>query len=423
MRHDIRTRLARAFARPGAVDPVPASRDPSVRDGEGGSRDLAEEQGGLEILGGVPHTTPAGSVLIRRWNCPLEEVVSRLDLEQASLGAGVLAALLDNHTLGTLDPRRALYLDTETTGLAGGTGTYVFLLGLGWVEQGHFVVEQLFLRDVGEEPALLHRVAERATEFDVLVSFNGRRYDLPLLDTRLVLNRFDVSLRERPHLDLLQPARLLYGGRFENCRLQTLERELLGQMRHDDIPGAEIPARYFDYLSGGSVHHLLPVFEHNVRDVASLMGLTAHFMRLCQQPEIDIRALGNLGRLHERRGYRRQAQFLLEEARRRRNATYRDLRELGFLYKRHGEYTKALAIWQTLLARQRRADRSMGFDVIPWVEAAKHYEHRAGDRARALRVTTEAIEQLAQSGNGVSPRVREHLYHRVGRLRRLLDPA
>lgn len=364
--------------------------------------------------------TPVGIVQQYRWSVPLSELDRVQDLKGASGGSGVLSVLLENPALENLDLRNALYIDTETTGLAGGTGTYVFIVGMGWVEGKSFVVEQLFMRDFVEEPALLYRTGEVAGRFDVLVSFNGRRYDIPLLDTRLVMNRLDYRLGDRPHLDLLHPSRVLYGGTFDNCRLQTLEKELMGQHRYDDVPGSEIPRLFFDYLTTGDVGNLLAVFEHNLLDVVTLLTLTAHFMHLCQRPELDPRAMAGLGRLHGRRGNRDQALELLEQARSLRKATYRDLRDLGFLYKRGGEHSKALEVWKALIARQERASHELGFDAVPYVEAAKHYEHRTHDFGRALEFTDAALRQASATTNGhtASPRLLGELEHRAERLRR-----
>ena len=378
--------------------------------------------GRIAELPGKELETPQGSVFCRRWSVPLDELASVQDLDDAAGGGGVLAELLDNPDLASLDPHRALYLDTETTGLAGGTGTYVFLLGMGWVEGGAFVVEQLFLRDFSEEPALLHRAMELVDRFDVLVSFNGRRYDMPLLDTRRVLNRAEGSFLSPPHLDLLYPARLLYRGRFEDCRLQTLERELMGQVRHEDVPGSEIPGLYFDYLGNGVTGPLVPIFEHNFLDVVTLLTLTAHFLHLCLRPDLDPRALGGLGRLHERRGNREQARALLERAQERRAATYRDLRDLGYLYKRMGEFDRAQGIWETLIQRQEKAGSELAFDATPYVESAKHLEHRLQDFARALELANAALERVTViSGEGPGTALQKALDHRTRRLRRRLE--
>jgi uncharacterized protein YprB with RNaseH-like and TPR domain len=424
-------------APPGAIDPagdgVPAAPDPFQADFPPPRiyrANLLSDVAAFSThnrrrdgLTGRELTTSAGNVLQRRWRVPLSELASAADLAGASEGAGVLAELMDQPPLTGLDPRQALYLDTETTGLAGGTGTYVFLLGMGWVEKDAFVVEQLFLRDFAEEAALLHRARQLADRHGTLVTFNGQRYDVPLLDTRLVMNRQIPDLRERPHLDLLPLSRRLYGGRFDDCRLQTLEKELLGQHRFGDIPGFEIPGLYFRYLSDGDSEPLVPIFEHNFLDVVTLLSLTAHFLHLCRQPTRDPRALGGLGRLHEKRGNREQALELLEAAHAQRAATYRDLRELGFLYKRQGEHAKAFGVWEMLVARQQRSGRTLGFDVTPFIEAAKHLEHREGAFGKALGYTQAALRALGAAGSepGSAAAQRRRLEHRAQRLERRLQ--
>jgi uncharacterized protein YprB with RNaseH-like and TPR domain len=418
----MRRRLERALAGSGHQGDAPLPRIYSAGQITEGRVEEGVDQFPGRLVG-EELKTPKGNVLRYRWSVPLEELTHAQDFEGASEGAGVLSVLLENPSLENFDLRRALFLDTETTGLAGGTGTYVILLGLGWLEGEDFVVEQLFLRDFGEETALLYRAGEIARQFDVLVTFNGRRYDLPLLDTRLVMNRLPDDLSSWPHLDLLYPARMLYSGTFEDCRLQTLEKELMGQYRNGDIPGADIPSLYFDYLTDGDISGLVKVFEHNFLDVVTLVTLSAHFLHLCQKPELDPRAMAGLGRLHGRRGNREMALQLLEQARSRRAATYRDLRDLGFLYKRNEDHSKALEVWKALISRQMKVSSELAFDVIPYVEAAKHYEHRSHDFARALELTEGAIEQAMAASNGQksSRRVRDQLAHRAGRLRRKLE--
>jgi len=417
----MRTRLERALTGSGHEGAAPLPRIYSARQmsepvaGEDRAVFSAKlSEGELE--------TPLGPVMRYRWSVPVKELSAVQDLDGTSEGVGVLSELLGNPAIGDLDLSNILFIDTETTGLAGGTGTYVFLMGMGWLEGKNFIVEQLFMRDFVEEPALLWRTAQLVGEYDHLVSFNGRRYDVPLIDTRLILNRLDGRLAEIPHLDLLQPARLLYAGIFDDCRLQTLEKELMGQYRVGDVPGAEIPRLFFEYLSSGDAGTLLPVFEHNVLDVVTLLTLTAHFLHLCQKPELDPRALGGLGRLYGRRGNEDLARELLEEARSRRKATYRDLRDLGLLYKRSGDHSKAVEVWKALIARQERVSHDLGFDAGPYVEAAKHYEHQKKDYGKALDYTDAALQQAAAAnGHAPSQRLVGELDHRAIRLRRKLD--
>ena len=162
-----------------------------------------------------------------------------------------------------LDPGRWLFLDTETTGLAGGTGTYAFLVGIAWWEKGGLAVEQYFMRDYVEEPSLLLGLAARLAERRVLVTFNGKSFDWPLLQTRYRITR--AALLEDPdaHLDLLHPARQLWSLRLKSVALSELERHVLGFERGYDIPSETIPQRYFEFLRGGPAEPVAEVFQHN----------------------------------------------------------------------------------------------------------------------------------------------------------------
>ncbi len=176
-------------------------------------------------------------------------------------------------------PERLIYLDTETTGLAGGTGTCAFLIGIGTLEGTQFVVRQFFLRDYPEEKAILHALGEILGAFDGIVTYNGKTFDIPLLETRYALARQKSPFTRLLHLDALHPARRLWRLRLESCKLQDLESAVLGIDRVGDIPGSEIPAIYFDYLREGDARGLQPVFHHNALDIMTLAAITAELAR------------------------------------------------------------------------------------------------------------------------------------------------
>ena len=171
-------------------------------------------------------------------------------------------------------PRRwedILFLDTETTGLAGGTGTYVFLLGTAHLEDGELVLRQHLLNDLGAERAFVGMIAAELDQFRACASYNGKCFDLPLLRSRFVMTiRTELSVDES-HLDLLHPARRLWRGRFGSVTLRQIEESVLDDGRTDDIPGALIPERYFRYLRGGDPALVEPILRHNERDVVSLV--------------------------------------------------------------------------------------------------------------------------------------------------------
>lgn len=180
---------------------------------------------------------------------------------------------------GSVDRRRLLCFDTETTGLAGGVGTRAFMIGVGsWTAQT-LTVRQIYLTTTGGEAAMLQTFAGWLQPDTILVSYNGKSYDVPLLKGRLRLNRIDHRLAELPHIDWLHPTRRAYRGTFENCKLSTMEREVLNIVREDDLPGAQAPAAWLAYLRGESSRNLARVLDHNRQDIITLMRLGDHLSR------------------------------------------------------------------------------------------------------------------------------------------------
>lgn len=188
-------------------------------------------------------------------------------------GASLSALALDP-MLADVDPTRMLLLDTETTGLSGGTGTLPFLIGMAWFEDESLHVEQLLLRRPGEEAPMLTRLAERLAWASCVVTYNGKSFDWPLLRTRAVMNRIRVP-PPKAHLDLLHAARRVFGARVGSARLVTMEETVLGMRRERDIDGAEIPALYWDFVRGAEGSVLVPVIEHNANDLVALAALVA----------------------------------------------------------------------------------------------------------------------------------------------------
>jgi len=302
------------------------------------------------------------------------------------LDTGRLAVLANDPVLRGLDYRRALFLDTETTGLAGGTGTVAFLIGLGWFEGSGFVTEQLFARDYAEEKATLLHLQSRLRGRAFLVSFNGKAFDATLLATRFVMNRLPNPLTGLPHLDLLHPARRLLSHRLADRRLGALEAAVLGFEREGDIPGSEIPQRYFDWLRRRDGRLMADVFEHNRLDILSLAALAAHLTELID-PAAEEAGFNRGDRLAAARLFlARECHF---EAVRLLGPlsgcacpkTAREAaRELSLLHKRQGRWPEAVAIWEEMVQRD-------GEDRFALVELAKWCEHRRRDFDRALALT------------------------------------
>jgi len=186
--------------------------------------------------------------------------------------ARLLSLLALDPRLAGVDFERALYLDTETTGLSGGTGTVAFLVGLAFFSGDKLVVEQVLVRNLGEEAPMLERVLQRLREASSIVTFNGKAFDMPLLRTRLLMSRLDEA-PDLPHLDLLHVARRLHKPRGVECRLVSIERDVLGFERQDDTPSGEVSACYLHFLRTGEARPLLGVIEHNTWDVLTMAAL------------------------------------------------------------------------------------------------------------------------------------------------------
>ena len=332
----------------------------------------------------------------------------------ADLNMQAAAFLAKNALLAGYPLEEGLFLDTETTGLAGGTGTMAFLIGLGWFERGRFIVRQIFARDFAEERAALTHLADIAGARRFLVSFNGKTFDVGLLSTRYILNRMQNPFAMLPHLDLLYPARRLIAHRLENCRLATIEERVLGLVRQDDVPGSDIPQRYFDWLRGGDARPLQDVFTHNRLDIISLAALMGHLTELTHgRPDIvraDARDLLALARWYNDRQDTWQAQCLLTSlVVSCETAVQMEARKtLSLIYKRAGRWEEAVGLWQQMA-------RDHSDDLFALIELAKWYEHRAHDVETALKLVRHAIRQ-AGGGGQVTTAEREALLHRRQRL-------
>jgi hypothetical protein len=298
---------------------------------------------------------------------------------------GVLAG---DGAFAGFDLSRAAFLDTETTGLSGGTGTAAFLIGVGWVEGDAFRVRQYFMRDYNEEPALLEALARDLAGFERLVTFNGRQFDVPLLETRYRLDRGRFPLAGALHLDLLHPARRLWKLRLDSCRLQALESELLGVRRIGDVPGDEIPDIYFRYIRGRDAGALGRVLDHNFVDVVSLAALTARAVRWIADGEpTDPRDAFSLGRVLERAQLHERAEH---EYRRTLAMDAGELRvpallSLGRFAKRRHRHGEALPLWREAAAAG---------ECAAFRELAIHFERRRREPRAALEVVDEALSSL-----------------------------
>ena len=312
--------------------------------------------------------------------------------------------LLDSLSGGAIaraHPTKWAFLDTETTGLAGGTGTYAFLIGVGSIDGEGFRLRQFFMRDYGEEASLLARLAEYLAQFDVLITYNGKAYDQPLLETRFRMNRRTGPATRSPalpfermeHLDLLFGARRIWKLRLESCRLVDLENQILGVERQGDLPGEMIPYYYFDYLRSRQAFRLVPIFHHNAIDILSLACLTAIVPLAFRAPEetafrhgADLIGVARWLLAAERseealRLLRRAVDLGLPD-----QLLFKTLWDIAAIEKRLGRVEGARAGFMELTVSQNP------YRARAYEELAKHYERRERDYAAALEMTRRALE-------------------------------
>jgi uncharacterized protein YprB with RNaseH-like and TPR domain len=320
--------------------------------------------------------------------------------------------LLKDERFKELDLRKALFLDTETTGLAGGTGTFAFMIGLGFYEGNRFLVQQFFMRDYSEERASLFLLKGLLESFQYLITFNGRHYDIPLLETRFILSRLPSKIREMPNFDLLYPARKIWKGAYDNCRLITLESQLLGMERVDDIPSEWIPYLYFDYVQTGDASKIHKVFYHNRMDIFSMVALVGRIHLFYHDPQVAQPRKGvehfALGRLFWEHRHPEKAISCFEIALKRcgDNLSWEVMKWLSMALKKIGQGEKARSLWEEMVTWPYPKD------TFPYIELAKYYEHRLKDFEGAIAYVEKALEQISP----YQEREIEMLHHRRLRL-------
>ena len=309
----------------------------------------------------------------------------------------VIAEWAGERRLRDFPPGSFAFLDTETTGLQGGSGTYAFLIGVGRFDGDEFHLAQFFMRDPIEEAAQLMALEEFLAPCGALVTFNGKSFDLPLLWSRYIVQGWRPPFSETAHVDLLHLARRLWRDRLPNRSLGSLEIEILGAPRTgDDVPGWMIPQLYFDYLRSGDARPLKNVFYHNAVDVVSMAALFNHMAGLLADPlggqiddGIDVVALAKLfesmGDLEEAtRLYVSGLEHDLPEPN-----LIQAIQRLALIHKRQENFPAAVALWEQAARHQY---------LEAYVELAKFYEHHLRDLEQALFWTESAVELVNQPG-------------------------
>ena len=339
---------------------------------------------------------------------PMAEFPGALTLRRETLALMCSEALPED-----FDPRKILYLDTETTGL-GGSGTVAFLVGMGYLTENGFEIHQFLMRDYPEEPALLRHVAAGLEKFDVICTFNGRSFDVPLLESRFLMNRMSREGLEKPHIDLLHLARRLWKPRLKRCNLARLEAMILGRPRQEDLPGSEVPQRYFAYLRTGQETLLEDILVHNAQDIASLCVLLNHMAALYEHPERirfseDVYAMG---RALEKERHPAQARRCYTLARPGRMGDQASVALAGN-FRRAGKKEEAAKIWQEMITGHRGG-------VLPYIELAKYEEHVRNDPEAALALTEKALMLLSEPTlrPETVQELKNELQYRLNRLKR-----
>lgn len=330
-----------------------------------------------------------------------------------------IAEWANDARMGGFSIEHFAFLDTETSGIAGGTGTYAFLAGVARFMEGKLVLQQFFLRDPAEEPAMLEALGNFLAPCSGLVTFNGKSFDAPLLKTRYSLHRIPPPFKEFAHLDLLPLSRRLWRDRLPSRALKYLEEHVLGFTRtSDEVPGYEIPWLYFDYLRTGDARPLGGVFYHNAMDVVAMAALLAHISEMLADPYhgrvehgLDFIALG---KLFEDLGHWDDAARLFErglETGLEESDFEVAVKRLSILQKKRGDMSQALRLW---------SDAAEKGHVYAQIELAKYYEHTLRDIQASIHWAASARRQVETAD--LPAYIRKHwlaeIDHRIARLER-----
>ncbi len=334
------------------------------------------------------------------------------------ISGNILACLSREPALEKLDLSSALFIDLETTGLSGGTGTVPFLIGMGYYRDDRFWVLQYFLGELGAEDEMLADLARflKEMKFQSVVTYNGKAFDMPILETRFILNRQPFPLSGLPHLDFLFPARRLWAHKYPSCRLYNLALELVGTGRTEDIPSAEIPWRYFQYIHTGNYELIEPVIYHNAEDILSLLGviilgaaIVAENPDVCQADGMDYFGAGKI-----MEGYgdtKKSLHFFRKalEGKTSEDVTLSVKRRLSLSHKKNQDWDSATALWREMIdVRTVTRDALFSFR-----ELAMFHEHKEKEYEEARRIAEEGMV----ASFGLSTYYENDFRHRLERLK------
>ncbi len=328
-----------------------------------------------------------------------------------------LAFLAKDSLIKNVNLEKVVFLDTETTGLAGGAGTYAFLIGVGFFAPGEFVLKQFFMRDYHEEFPMLQDLWQLLQDYQTIVTFNGKSFDWPLIKDRLIMTGQNPMENRHIHLDLLYPARRLWGRKLVNCSLNSLEANVLQVQRVNDIPGFEVPQRYFNYLQTKKGELVKDILQHNFLDILSMVTLLAYYGTIVKKKPKSLFCAWEcyaLAYLYEQnRDWNNAIEYYRRviELNQQSYCSRLSLSRLGLIYRRMAKWDLAEEIWISLVDEVR--------DIQSCEELAKYYEHIKKDYQLARRAVKEGLS-LALSHNKLRVTA---FRHRLQRLERKIEKA
>ena len=350
---------------------------------------------------------------------PLDSRYGKITLSSGlDIKGDILTLLSKDSAFKTLDLSTALFLDLETTGLSGGTGIVPFLVGMGYYRDDKFYVSQYFLGELAEEERMIQELDQFFTEmnFQSIVTYNGKCFDMPLLETRFILQKQPFLLNELPHLDFLFPARSLWKHKHESCRLSHLAHEVVQTGRTEDIPSAEIPGRYFQYLQTGNFDLIEPIIYHNQEDILSLLGVVvvgAHIFSEGKEEKLtDAMDLYGAGKVMENVGEIEKSIYYFERALGGNLSDEVSLlakKKLSYYFKRNKEWDRAIFIWKEIATLNEISIN----ELFSFRELAMYYEHREKEYEEARKIAEEGLVLSI----GISSYFERDFRHRLDRLK------
>ena len=369
----------------------------------------------MPLPDGYEASNEAGSHYVVRNTYPNDQFHGRIRLSRANVEDFSRLLELAGCTSSELDLGRIAFLDTETTGVSGGAGMCPFLIGVGSYRAERFEVVQYFIRDFDEEPSMLLALGELLENFDLLVTYNGKSFDVPLVENRCVLARMDSPFEHMAHFDLLFTARRLWRAGHGSCKLTALEVNILNFLRGPDIPGSQIPRAYFDYLQSSDAITMRSVFSHHVYDILSLAALMIHGGdRVTSEPlplddALDLYSLGRIfDRVHDKQRSIRFYEMALD-GRMPMDTRIRAMERLSILYRSTGQLDSSMEMCGQLMVLDR-------FSMVGYEGAAIFQERHARDLGAACSVIRSALGRL--DGKPGMARHSEKLQARMTRLGR-----